>query len=71
MDAQIPPVFYRTSSSLGPLPKKRAGKEDIGGDFRSIPLEKRKNSIESKMILNEDEEQKASKKGDLRRFEEI
>ena len=23
MDGQIPPVFYRTSSPLGPLPKKR------------------------------------------------
>ena len=28
-DGQIPPVFYRTSSPSGPLPKKGGGREDV------------------------------------------
>ena len=58
-DAQIPPVFYRTSSPSGPLPKKEEKRSEKGGKKE----EKQKRKQRKKKERKRKEERSESGKG--------
>ena len=65
-DGQIPPVFYRTSSPSGLLPKKE--EENLGWGFWQ--RRNKKNSKRKKRVLNK-EEKRAEKKEHVAQWQSV